>query len=78
MRIHSIHVRRHGGEGSGPMGPAGRAVLSREGVVVTLTDERGNTGVGEASSDPRLDVSELASWTLVASQLLNLDEFLTK
>jgi mono/diheme cytochrome c family protein len=36
------------------------------------------TGVGEASSDPRLDVSELASWTLVASQLLNLDEFLTK
>jgi hypothetical protein len=36
------------------------------------------TGVGEASSDPRFDVSELASWTLVASQLLNLDEFLTK
>ena len=52
MRIHSVHVRRHGGEGSGPMGPAGRAVTAREGAVVTLTDDRGNTGVGEASPLP--------------------------
>lgn len=52
MRIHSVHVRRHGGEGSGPMGPAGRAVTGREGAVVTLTDDRGNTGVGEASPLP--------------------------
>ena len=52
MRITSVHVRRHGGEGSGPMGPAGRAVTSREGALVTLTDDRGNTGVGEASPLP--------------------------
>jgi o-succinylbenzoate synthase len=52
MRITSVHVRRHGGEGSGPMGPAGRSVMTREGALLTLTDDRGTTGVGEASPLP--------------------------
>lgn len=34
--------------------------------------------VGEAPADAELDPSELATWTMVASQFLNLDEFLTK
>ncbi|MCW1924439.1 DUF1553 domain-containing protein [Luteolibacter arcticus] len=33
---------------------------------------------GESKADPKLDVPELAAWTLVASQLLNLDETLNK
>lgn len=33
---------------------------------------------GESKADPALDPSELAAWTLVASQLLNLDETLNK
>ncbi len=33
---------------------------------------------GETKADASLDPAELASWTLVASQLLNLDETLTK
>jgi hypothetical protein len=34
--------------------------------------------VGESPVDPTLPPAELAEWTLVASQFLNLDEFLTK
>ena len=34
--------------------------------------------VGESPSDPALASSELATWTVVASQFLNLDEFLNK
>jgi mono/diheme cytochrome c family protein len=34
--------------------------------------------VGESARDPRLDVSELAAWTTVASTILNLDEAITK
>ena len=34
--------------------------------------------MGESPADPALAVNELAQWTLVASQFLNLDEFLTK
>lgn len=33
---------------------------------------------GEHKSDPRLDAAELAAWTLIANQLLNLDEVLNK
>jgi len=35
-------------------------------------------GVGESSVAPGLDPAELAAWTMVASQFLNLDEFLNK
>ena len=34
--------------------------------------------VGESKADPALDAAELASWALVANQLMNLDEFLNK
>ena len=34
--------------------------------------------VGESASDPALNPAELAEWTMVASEFLNLDEFLTK
>ena len=34
--------------------------------------------VGDSPPDPKLAPMELASWTLVASQFYNLDEFLTK
>jgi hypothetical protein len=33
---------------------------------------------GETAADPALDPAELAAWTLVSSQLLNLDETLNK
>lgn len=41
-------------------------------------DARALLSVGEATRDDSLPVGELAQWTLVASQFLNLDEFLTK
>ena len=34
--------------------------------------------VGESPADPALPAAELATWTVVASQFLNLDEFLNK
>ena len=34
--------------------------------------------VGESKSNPKLDKSELAAWTTVASMILNLDETITK
>jgi hypothetical protein len=34
--------------------------------------------VGESPRDKRLDASELAAWTTVASVILNLDETITK
>jgi mono/diheme cytochrome c family protein len=34
--------------------------------------------VGESKADPALDPSELAAWTMVANQLMNLDEVLNK
>jgi hypothetical protein len=33
---------------------------------------------GESKADPSLDNSELASWTMLANQMLNLDEVITK
>ena len=35
-------------------------------------------GVGETKWDSKLDASELAAWTIVASAILNLDETITK
>jgi mono/diheme cytochrome c family protein len=35
-------------------------------------------GVGESKADPSLDVSTLAAWTMLANELLNLDEVLNK
>ncbi len=68
-----------------------RALDARETAVLTKTaetfrakfaagaeDAKAILAVGEAPADPTLSVPELAQWTLVASQFLNLDEFLTK
>jgi hypothetical protein len=33
---------------------------------------------GEAPADPKLDATQLAAWTVVASMILNLDETMTK
>jgi hypothetical protein len=33
---------------------------------------------GESKADPKLDTSELAAWTMLANQLMNLDEVLNK
>ena len=33
---------------------------------------------GDSKADPKLDASELAAWTMLANQLLNLDEVLNK
>ena len=43
-----------------------------------LDSARALLAVGDAPSDPELDVAELASWTVLASLLLNLDETLTR
>jgi len=36
------------------------------------------TGVGESKTDAKVDASELAAWTMVASTILNLDETITR
>ncbi|MFM9953928.1 MAG: DUF1553 domain-containing protein, partial [Opitutaceae bacterium] len=68
-----------------------RPLDARETAVLTKTaetfrakfatsgdDAKAILAVGESPADPALAVNELAQWTLVASQFLNLDEFLTK
>ena len=41
-------------------------------------DAKALLAIGEAKADPALAPAELAAWAMVASQFLNLDEFLTK
>jgi hypothetical protein len=41
-------------------------------------DAKKLTAVGESKADPALDVPTLAAWTMVANQLMNLDEVLNK
>ena len=41
-------------------------------------DAKALLAIGEAPPDPALAPAELAAWAMVASQFLNLDEFLTK
>ena len=36
------------------------------------------TGVGDSKPNANVDASELASWTIVASTILNLDETITR
>jgi hypothetical protein len=52
-----------------------RARLGTEGAA---DDVAGLLSVGESPIDASLSAAEIAEWTLVASQFLNLDEFLTK
>jgi hypothetical protein len=41
-------------------------------------DARKLIAVGEKKADPAIPPPELAAWTMVASEMLNLDETLTK
>jgi cytochrome c553 len=41
-------------------------------------DARQLLAVGESQPDPSLDVAELAAWTMLANQMMNLDEVLCK
>jgi hypothetical protein len=41
-------------------------------------DAKALIAVGESKADPALDPSDLATWTMVCNQLLNLDESLNK
>jgi hypothetical protein len=34
--------------------------------------------VGDSKADPKLEASELAAWTMLANELMNLDEVLNK
>src|SRR5437016_6121356 len=43
-----------------------------------LDDARKLITVGESKPDPALDVSPLAAWTMLANEMLNLDEVLNK
>lgn len=69
----------------------GRPLVEREKTVLArnaekfrarfATDEEAARAVlaaGDSPVDPAIDPIELAQWTMVASQFLNLDEFLTK
>jgi len=71
----------------------GRVLADKEAAVLTRSletfhqkfatedaseDVKALLAVGESKSDETLALSELAAWTMVASQFLNLDEFLTK
>jgi hypothetical protein len=67
-----------------PLEPRETAVLlgSREKFrakfAAAADDVTALLGVGESRVDELLSRTEVAEWTLVASQFLNLDEFLTK
>jgi hypothetical protein len=41
-------------------------------------DAEALTSVGESDRDPTLDVAELAAWTMVCNEIMNLDEALNK
>ena len=38
----------------------------------------GGLSVGESKADEKLDKAELAAWTMLASQVMNLDEAMNK
>lgn len=69
-----------------PIGAKERAVLLRGvetfrakfGGETAAQDVKALLAVGEAKADETLAPAEIAAWTIVASQFLNLDEFLTK
>jgi hypothetical protein len=41
-------------------------------------DAKALLGVGESKADPKLDPAQLAAWTMVCNQVMNLDEVLNK
>ena len=69
---------------SRPLKSAETAILTdslgklRAHYVAVPGDAAALLGVGDSKSDEKLPKSELAAWTMVCSQLLNLDEILNK
>ena len=43
-----------------------------------VEDAKKLLAVGEAKVDPKLDASTLAAWTMLANEMMNLDEVLNK
>ena len=43
-----------------------------------VDDAKQLTAVGESKADATLDPAQLAAWTMLANELLNLDEVLNK
>jgi mono/diheme cytochrome c family protein len=67
-----------------PLKPAETAILAdslakmRKHYVAQPADAAALLGVGDAKADDQVPRTELAAWTMVCSQLLNLDETLNK
>jgi hypothetical protein len=67
-----------------PLQPRETAVLAKNAETFRAKFASGEEGakalltVGESPADATIPPAELAQWTVVASQFLNLDEFLTK
>ncbi len=67
-----------------PLKPAETAILTgslaklRAHYVAQPADAAALLGIGDAKADESLPKSELAAWTMVCNQLLNLDEILNK
>jgi len=67
-----------------PLDPQEQAILerSRQAFVQRFEAQPASAKllltVGATPVNPSLNPRELAAWTMIASQLLNLDEFLTK
>ena len=67
-----------------PLKPADRADLAGSAAAFRAhfqarpADANALLAVGNSPADPALNPIELAGWMMVASQFLNLDEFLTK
>ena len=69
---------------SRPLSPSESAALTktaekfRARFTASADAAKAVIAIGESPADPSLNPAELAEWTMVASQFLNLDEFLTK
>jgi hypothetical protein len=67
-----------------PLKPAETGILTdsltklRAHYVAQQADAAALLGIGDAKADEKLPKTELAAWTMVCSQLLNLDEILNK
>lgn len=60
-----------------PVVQASLAELSAH-YAANAEDARQLLAVGESQPDPTLDVADLAAWTMLANQMMNLDEVLCK
>jgi hypothetical protein len=50
----------------------------RKSYQAVPADAQALLAVGESKTDQKIPPADLAAWTLVASEILNLDETLTK